>query len=285
MIRPHRSVAGVLLVALSTQPLLAGTIVPGELPCIPAGEHAAVTARVDPPLEEGESVRVYFRRLSQEVEDFYWVEMTPDEPGNFWAVLPLPESAPASRHALEGAAGAVRAAWWKAKEASADRDPNGDLDADLIRERAAVGKDVPRDWFADFPTDEGLQDWLDAQSYEPTEWFVARVDGAGAVVERDRMRVTPVDKECRAPLTDDQRDASNELVIGDTAPWQEGDTPFHWECADIETRVAYDGDESGLNCPVAVVWWPAAGIALGALGAIVVYDDEPSPPEVSPSLP
>jgi len=284
MMRRALCLLAAFLLASASMPASAGTIQAGELPCIPVGEHAAVTARVDPPLEQGESVRVYFRRLSQEVEDFYWIQMTPEQPGNFWAVLPLPEAAEASRHALAGTGQSLRAAWWKAKEASENRDPNGDLNADLIRERASVGRHETRDWLAGWSDDASLQQWLDSQKYEPAEWFVARVDAEGKVIERDPMRVAGVTKDCKAPLTREQKDMSNELVIGDTADWQKGDRPFHWECADVETRIATNGDESGQSCPVLIVWWPAAGVALGALGLIAVVEDEP-PGEVSPSLP
>lgn len=260
------------------------TIVAGELSCLPIGEHAAATAMVDPPLAEGESVRLYFRRLSLEVEDFYWVEMTGAEPVNYWAVLPLPESRKLGRKELQGFTGSDRtAAWWRAKETSTDRDPNRDLDADLIRERAAVGKNERRDWLLDGDA-AALEGWLSRQKYEPAEWFVARVDAEGRVVARSPMKVAEVREECKAPLTDEQREIADELRIGDTAAWQEGDVPFHWECEDIAGRVDIDGDEQGQVCPVAIVWWPTAA-GLGALGAIVITDDEPGNPEVSPSRP
>jgi hypothetical protein len=285
--RSTRSTLAVLL-ALGAAPLAAQepatSIVAGELPCLPIGEHAAATALVDPPLAEDESARVYFRRLSHEVEDFYWVEMTAAEPGNFWAVLPLPESKKLARKQLEGFTGAERtAAWWRTKESSTDRDPNRDLDADVIRERAAVGKHERRDWLVEGDA-ATLERWLSGQKYEPAEWFVARVDREGRVVARSPMKVTEVREDCKAPLTDEQEDVADELRIGDTAAWQEGDVPFHWECEDIARRIDIEGDEEGQVCPVAIAWWPAAA-GLGALGYIVVTDDDPRDPEVSPSRP
>jgi hypothetical protein len=288
--RPNRSTRSSLaaLLILATAPAFAQapatSFVTGELPCLPIGEHAAATALVDPPLGEDESVRVYFRRLSVEVEDFYWVEMTAAEPGNFWAVLPLPESKKLTRKELEGFTGSERtAAWWRAKESSTDRDPNRDLDADVIRERAAVGKGERRDWLLDGEA-AALEGWLSRQKYEPAEWFVARVDDEGRVVARSPMKVAEVREDCKAPLTDEQEDVADELRIGDTAGWQEGDVPFHWECEDIAKRIDVDGDEEGQVCPVAIVWWPTAA-GLGALGYIVVTDDDPRNPEVSPSRP
>lgn len=285
--RSTRSTLAALLLAQGASAFAqapATSFVAGELACLPIGEHAAATALVDPPLAEDESVRVYFRRLSVEVEDFYWVEMTAAEPGNFWAVLPLPESKKLTRKELEGFTGADRtSAWWRAKESSADRDPNRDLDADVIRERAAVGKNERRDWLVEGdPT--ALESWLSRQKYEPAEWFVARVDGEGRVIARSPMKVAEVREDCKAPLTDEQEDVADELRIGDTAAWQEGDVPFHWECEDIARRIDIDGDEQGQVCPVAIAWWPTAA-GLGALGYIVVTDDDPPAPEVSPSRP
>lgn len=279
--------AALMLFAVATTALAqapATTFVTGELACLPIGEHAAATAMVDPPLAEGESVRVYFRRLSVEVEDFYWVEMTVAEPLNYWAVLPLPESKKLGRKELEGFTGGDRtSAWWRAKESSVDRDPNRDLDADVIRERAAVGKNERRDWLVDGDP-ALLEGWLRRQKYEPAEWFVARVDRDGRVVARSPMKVAEVREDCKAPLTDEQEDVADELRIGDTAAWQEGDVPFHWECEDIAERVDIDGDEEAQVCPVAIVWWPTAA-GLGALGYVVVTDDDPPGPEVSPSRP
>lgn len=285
--RSTRSTLAVLLLVQGASAFAqapATSFVAGELACLPIGEHAAATALVDPPLAEDESVRVYFRRLSVEVEDFYWVEMTAAEPGNFWAVLPLPESKKLTRKELEGFTGTdATSAWWRAKESSADRDPNRDLDADLIRERASVGKNERRDWLVEGDP-AALESWLSRQKYEPAEWFVARVDGEGRVIARSPMKVAEVREDCKAPLTDEQEDVADELRIGDTAAWQEGDVPFHWECEDIARRIDIDGDEQGQVCPVAIVWWPTAA-GLGALGYIVVTDDDPPAPEVSPSRP
>lgn len=280
---------GAVLQALPVTALGAQTILAGELPCVPLGDHAVVTARVDPPPteESGTRTRVYFRRLSVEVEDFYWIEMTPDEPGNFWAVLPLAESAELPRKELARAAVADRrAAWWRAKEASENRDPNGDLDAERIRERASLGRLEQRDWMAGLDDPE-FERWLIGQRYEPTEWYLATVDEDGKLLETTEMRVAAVDPECKAALTREQKRMSNEVRVGDTAAWQDGELPFHWECADLGERIDIDGDEDDPICPAAIVWWPVAG-GLGALGVVIVIDDDPPggpPPEVSPSRP
>jgi hypothetical protein len=289
----HR-IAGVAAAAtlgavLPAAALHAQTILGGELPCVPLGEHAVVTARVDPPPTEESGIvpRVYFRRLSVEVEDFYWIEMIPEEPGNYWAVLPLAESAELPRKELARAAIADRrAAWWRAKEASEHRDPNGDLDAEVIRERASLGRQEKRDWMAGLDDPE-FERWLAGQEYEPTEWYLATVDREGRVLETTEMRVAPVDRECKAALTREQKRESNEVRVGDTAAWQDGELPFHWECADLGPRIDVDGDEDDPVCPAAIVWWPVAG-GLGALGVVIVIDDDPPggpPPEVSPSRP
>jgi hypothetical protein len=62
----------------------------GDVPCIPRGGNAVVSAAAAP-LAEGAEVRVYFRR--QGYGDFYWVPAHPAEAGGaaFWAVLPVPE--------------------------------------------------------------------------------------------------------------------------------------------------------------------------------------------------
>lgn len=277
--------AALLLAAAS--PTVAQTLASGELPCLPLGEHAVVTARVDPPPapDAASRVRVYFRRLSVEVEDFYWVEMISSEPGNFWAVLPLAENAQLARQELVSATADRRAAWWRAKEASEHRNPNGDLDDEVIRERAGVGRLEKRDWMSRLG-DPDFERWLVEQRYEPTEWFVGVVDGEGRLVERTAMDVAPVDPECKAALTREQERESNEVRVGDTAAWQDGELPFHWECADLGERIDVNGDEDETVCPAAIVWWPVAG-GLGAVGAIVVIDDDPpsGPPEVSPSRP
>jgi hypothetical protein len=275
-----------LLLALAAAPLSAQTVVPGDLPCLPVGEHAAVAARVDPPPAEGFGVRIYFRRLSLEVEDFYWTPMVPGESGNFWGVLPLPEDARLERQALAAARSDAAAAWWRAKEASTDRNPNRDLDQAVIDERAAVGKAEKRAWMGE-RDDATLDALVGTPRLEPAEWFVAVVDPSGQVVTRTPMRVAEVREDCKAPLTDEQEDLSNGLTVGETSRWQRDEWIFHWECEDVEKRVDWRGEErsAGPCVPVLVAWWPTAA-GLGVLGGVlVIEDDDPRGPELSPSRP
>ncbi len=269
-------------------PAAAQTIVPGDLPCLPIGAHAAVTAHIDPPLAEDWTARVYFRRLSLEVEDFYWTPMVADEdqPGSWWGVLPLPVDAKFPREQLQTASTDRWAAWWKAKEASEDRNPNGDLDQAVIRERASLGKEEKRAWMGR-DDDATLEQFLVAQKTEPAEWYVAVVDPDGNVTATTDLAIAEVRDDCKAPLTREQKDLSNELTVGETAEWQKDKEVFHWECEDISHRVDWQGEKrhQGPCVPVVIAWWPAAG-ALGVIGAITVIDQKPpSPREVSPSRP
>jgi hypothetical protein len=279
--KAHSLVPALVLLAA---PLAAETLVTGELPCLPLGTQAAVTARVDPPPGEGQTVRTYFRRLSLEVEDFYWTPMVPGEPGNFWGVLPLPEDTKLPRQALRTRRDDAWAAWWRAKEASLDRNPNGDLDQAVIDARAALGKGEKRAWMAG-RDDAGLEAFLSAQQFEPAEWFVAVVDGSGRITAATPMKVAEVREDCSAPLTDEQQDLADALTVGETSAWQKDEWIFHWECEHIETRVDWRGEErgAGLCVPVVFAWWPTAA-GLGAVGAIVVVDEDP-PAETSPSRP
>lgn len=274
------------LLLLIAAPSAAQTIATGELPCLPLDEQAAVTARVDPPPAEGQSVRTYFRRLSLEVEDFYWTPMVAAEPGNFWGVLPLPEDERLDRQMLAAARTDPAAAWWRAKEASVDRNPNGDLDQAVIDERAAAGRAEKRSWMGE-RGDPELEQFVGTSPYEPAEWFVAVVDAEGRITARSPMRVAEVREDCKAPLTEEQEDLSDELTVGETTAWQRDEWVFHWECEHIETRIDWRGEEreAGPCVPVILAWWPTAA-GLGALGGIIVVeDDDPRTPEVSPSRP
>jgi hypothetical protein len=279
---------GVVLAAATALPAAAQTIEAGDLPCLPIGGHAAVTAHIDPPLAEGWTARVYFRRLSLEVEDFYWTPMVADQdrPGGYWGVLPLPVNARFPRERLKNASTDRWAAWWKAKEASEDRNPNGDLDQAVIRERAGQGKLEKRAWMG-AEGDATLEQFLAAQKTEPAEWFVAVLDPSGKITAATDLAVAEVRDDCKAPLTREQQDLSDELTVGETAEWQKGEGVFHWECEDISHRVDWQGDtrRQGPCVPVVIAWWPVAP-ALGVIGLVTVIDQgPPSPHEVSPSRP
>lgn len=282
-----RLIPALAFVSLVTSPLAAQQVVPGELPCVPTDANAAVTARVDPPPPAENPVRLYFRRLNLEVEDFYYVPMTASAAGNFWGVLPHAESVAIGKKELRGAASDAWAAWWKAKEGSESRDPNGDLDAGVIRERASVGRLEKRDWMAQ-RADPEFQAWLQKQKYEPAEWYVAVVDPDGRQLARSEVRLAPVAADCRAALTTRQQGAGENLVVGHTAAWQDGQRVFHWLCDGVVTRIDPQGIEhADSSCRACVIgWWPytVAG-TVGALGAIAIVDESPRPPEISPSRP
>lgn len=266
-----------------------------QLPCLPQGEHGVVRARVVNEVA-GTEVRLYFRRLHSVVEDFYWVEMEPQGTGEHWVVVPAPTDHEPVRHDLrrdrEPEDGDhLWAAWWLAKDTSSDRNPNGDLDDDEIRERASVGKLQARDWMRAMDP-AALEEWLRRQTYEPAEYYAAVVAPDGTVLARSPVLVTPVTDDCEVELDLRQQGMAKNLVIGETAVWQEEEGEvFHWLCDGIVSRV----DLAGIlrvdrTCRVCVVaWWkkksfliPVTVGSIGIGGIVIDDDDEPSP---SPSEP
>ena len=265
------------------------TITLGDLPCLPGGENGVLTAHVEPQPPAENSVRLYFRRLNVEVEDFYYVVMTPTGGGNFWGVFPQPESSSFPEKKLKDSPDGKNlwAEWWRAKEASQNRDPNPDLDAKVIQERAQLGKSEKRDWLT-AQDDAAFEQWLRKMTTEPAEFFVAVVDPAGHQLARSHMQAVEVRGDCRAPLTPQQEGAAMNLTIGETASWQIGKPVFHWECTGIVTRLdrlqVLRPDDACRACVIA--WWPPAAAAVGALGLVAVTDEDPGPPgEISPSRP
>jgi hypothetical protein len=289
---------GVALAMVALPCLGQGTSISLEqLPCLPASEHAVVRAQVANQ-QAGTEVRVYFRRLHHVVEDFYWIEMEPEGGGRYWAALPMPAPELAKRFDLEERLRKSAeqenhpwGAWWKSKESSDDRNPNGDLPAEEIRERASVGRQTNRGWMESWDLVE-LEDWLARQKYEPAEYYGAVVDPSGRVLAVSPMRVAPVEDRCPVQLTPQQQGFAHNLVIGETAPWQQrGERPFHWLCDHVVTRVNYQNilraDEVCRACVVA--WWKkkefliplAAGVG-GSIVGVIIDDDDPV---VSPSGP
>lgn len=228
--------------------------------CLPVAEHAVVTARaVDEP--GGSTVRLYFRRLHQEVEDFYYVEMEPRGGGQYWAALPKPADETLDEKELEDADSDEErehawAAWWRAKEASEDRDPNDDLNEEIVEERASRGKRVDRDWMLALTLEE-LETLLEELENEPAELYAAVVDASGRELARSPMTSTMVREDCRVSLTPEERGQASNLVIGETAPWQIGKKVFHWLCDGIVTRIDPDdvlrADDVCRACVVALV--------------------------------
>ncbi len=236
-----------------------GTPVPSvssdPVDCVPVGGNAVVTATVDGNLPET-SVRLYFRRLHDVVEDLYFVDMHAEGGGRFWGVMPRAEKRRLNRHEIEVERAEARyqqAMWWRTKESSDHRNPNRDLDDEQIRERASVGKSENRNWMAEMP-DQEFERWVNGLEYEPVEYFVAVVDADGAVLARSKMRVGEVRGagSCEFELTPEQQGEAANLIIGETAPWQRGKPVFHWLCAGVVARIDPSGvkraDEACRQC-------------------------------------
>lgn len=290
--------SAVLFTALATAAAAQPSIRVEPIECLPHSEHGTVRAEVrnQPPSSE---VRVYFRRLHEVVEDFYYVQMEAEAPGRYWAALPKPAEEENERYDLEERLRQNEdqdnhpwAAWWKMKEASEDRNPNEELDQEEIDEKADVGEEVRRDWM-DARSLEELEEWLEEQEYEPAEYYGAVVDADGTVLAVSPMLVTEVlePNDCEVELTEKEEGFAFNLTVGETAPWQANNQRvFHWLCDHVVTRIDWRGirraDEVCRAC--VIVWWkkkefliPAASGA-GLITGILVDDQ---PPPVSPILP
>ena len=282
------AVAAILVLPAAAQAQTTISVEP--VPCLPVAEHAVVSARVagEP---GGSMVRLYFRRLHEEVEDFYWVSMNPAGSGDYWAVLPKPADEELPDLELEDPETEeqrrnLQAAWWLAKEASADRDPNDDLNEEIIEQRASVGGEPEeRDWMLARSLPE-LEAWLEEQEQEPAEYYAVVLDAGGRVVAQSTMRSVPVTEDCEVELDRREWGQAHNLVIGETADWQEGRTVFHWLCDGIVSRIDNEGilraDDRCRACAFALnrLLLPTAG-TVGVIG--VVVEDEPEPP--SPTSP
>ena len=264
----------------------------GPLTCLPQKGNGVLNATVTPEIP-GTSTRLYFRRMNVEVEDFYYIQMEPAGGGGYWATFPVPTESKFPKQELENYSyegqkidntGKPWAEWWRAKENSQARNPNDDLDKDLIKERAALGKGEKRVWMQSLDN-PSLQTWLDSLKTEAGEYFVAVVDSSGKLLGRSEMRSVEVKSDCKVNLTPQQEGFAKNLTIGETAAWQKNDEVFHWECTGITTRRdplnVLRADDRCRACVIAA-WWPAAagGAAMVAIG--VTNDD---PVEVSRSRP
>src|SRR5512142_1022559 len=176
----------------------------GDLACLPHNANQAVTVKIAPDLP-GANVRLLFRRLHNEVEDFYWAEMQPAGDGSYWGVFPVPTDDKPIRKDLKkdpapGSDPNTRwAQWWKRKETLDGRDPNDDLNRQLIRERAQVGKHEKRGWL-DTRSEADIQSWLAKQELEPAEYYAAIFDAKGQLVARSPMQLVAVQKSCAVNL-------------------------------------------------------------------------------------
>jgi hypothetical protein len=285
------------LAALLALPVVAAAQAPSvtvdQLACIPLEGNAVVHANISG-LSGGYTARVYFRRLNNVVEDFYFVTLLPSGGTTWWSSLPKAEDHTLPAMRLEPKSGQSPpqypwAAWWRAKEASENRNPNGDLDEDVIHERAWTGKNRKRDWMSKM-SDEDLQHWLEGLENEPAEYFVAVFDSFGKPVPGgiSQMRVAPVKRDCNVPLSPVEAGEAANLTVGETAPWEQGEAVMHWLCDGVITRVNDLGvmraDEICRACVVA--WFdkrdfliPVAGVA-GV--STIVITEAPNP---SPTLP
>jgi len=279
-----------------------------DVACLPIGDNGVVTATVSGE-PGGSTVRYYFRRLHEEVEDFYYVDMVPQGGGSYWTTLPKAadetlDVMELERELAEERAEAARileelgeeaddnptAAWWVVKERTEYRDPNDDLDTEIIEERAQNGKLQRRDWMLEMPLPE-LEAWLQDLENEPTEVYATVLDANGREIARSTMKVIEVTDDCDVALDERQRGWAENLVVGETAPWEIGRRVFHWQCDGIVSRLDYRGvlraDEMCRACVVAWLDDPKTVVAAtaGVIGVIgVVIDDEPNEP-VSPSEP
>jgi hypothetical protein len=214
--------------------------------CIPAGANAVFRASVEND-QPGTTTLLFFRRMHDIVEDLYFVQMYPEGEGKLWAVMPKAEKRKLDRHEIEQRRDDVskshpEVTWWRAKESSEHRNPNQDLDQDEIRERANVGKGEPRDWMNTL-SDQEFETWLDSLEYEPVEYFVATFGATGDLLARSPMMVGDVrsESQCRVDLTPEQLGEAQNLIVGETAPWQRGKPVFHWLCDGVIARVGPDG--------------------------------------------
>lgn len=273
------------------------TITVDSLECIPLEQHSIVTAEVADDMP-GHTVRLYFRRLHEEVEDFYWVPMHPAN-GKYWAALPKPENYGLDRHELADNADAAPAqrdsewewaSWWKAKELSGHRDPNNDLETEIIEERARVGSGKTRDWML-AQDDQRLESWLENLDNEPVEYYAAVYDSSGVLVAASETAVAPVvaARDCPVDFNQQQAGTANNLTIGESAAWQQGRKIFHWLCDGVVTRVDYrDVPRADEVCRACVVGFFAREDyllpAIAGIGGITTIIIE-SPPNPSPTSP
>ena len=282
-----------------------------DVECIPIGENAVAWTAVENNLPDTE-VRLYFRRLHDMVEDTYYVRMNPVGDGRYWGLFPKAEDREFIRHELEedeerdlreAYNEALREAendyqreeyewarWWRAKELADDRDPNDALDQELIRERASIGRHEERHWLREMD-DATFEEWLERQTNEPAEFFTAVHDVRGDRLARSKTRVAEVRGDCEVDLTPEQLGEAQNMTIGETATWQQGEEVFHWLCEGVVTRRDPYGvlrnDEKCRACVIA--WWNRKGIivpatiaTVGVTGIIISDDDEPPASPISP---
>lgn len=280
------------LPALAEEPL---RVYAEDVPCLPIEDNGVGWARVENNVPDT-TVRLNFRRLNDVVEDMYYVEMNPVGEGRYWGVFPKAADRVLDRHDLEERREDRQeeyswARWWREKQSSDHRDPNDELDDDLIRERASLGKQVSRDWLAAMD-DETFQNWLEQLENEPAEYYTSVHDATGRMIAKSKTKVVEVLESCRPDLTAQQLGEAENLTVGESAHWQRGEDVFHWRCDGIVSRVnpnmVLRGDDRCRAC--VIVWYkkpsvliPTAATAL--VGGGVLTFDAPEQTAASPSLP
>ena len=289
----------VIFLALSSAAALADLTVEAEdVECLPIEDNGVAWARVTNNVPDSH-VRLYFRRMHDAVEDVYYVKMNPAGQGRYWGVFPKAEDRMLNRHDLIETREEIQeeyrwAAWWREKDQSDHRDPNdpsdeAELDDDLIRERASLGKKLPRDWLAEMD-DATFQSWLEQLENEPAEYFAAVHDAEGKQIARSPTKVTEVRENCRPDLSEQERGEAENLTVGETAHWQRDEQVFHWLCAGIVSRIdpinVLRGDGVCRACVIA--WWKKKKILLTTAGIVpattVIIHKDPKPP-ASPDAP
>jgi hypothetical protein len=120
---------------------------------------------------------------------------------------------------------------------------------------------------------------------ESVEYQVRVVDPAGQVLARSDSLISPVKKDCQVDLSDKEYGVSENLVIGETVPAQEGKRVLGFMCDGVVSRVNAAGilraDEVCRACVIA--WWEKkdflvpAVVAGGAVTGILIEQPEPSP--------
>ena len=264
------------------------TVTVEPLECLPVGANAPVYARISGE-PGGSHVRLYFRRLHEEVEDFYYVVMEPTGDGRYYAVLPKPSDEEFEDRELENPQTEEQrsypeAAWWLEKEAADDRDPNDDLDREVIEERATEGRSVRRDWLTQGTIVE-LDRWLEEVENEPAELFVALVNASGQVLAKTAVQGAFVRKDCRVQLTPKEEGFALNLVVGETAPWQGSEALYHWLCDGVVTRIdRTDIKREDEACRACVVAWWRTRTLLPLLGATSVTISRPRNPPGGPTV-
>jgi hypothetical protein len=125
---------------------------------------------------------------------------------------------------------------------------------------------------------------------EMVEYYVEVVDAAGERLGRSETLTAPVDEDCELSLTPEQEGVAENMIVGETAPEQEGEEVMGFLCDGIVARVDYRGirraDEICRACVIA--WWKRPAVLVPAAAAVVgvgVVLDDDGGDEASPSRP